>query len=70
MRVRGESGDALAEALAMGVLAQLEGLDDQKVPTAWRVISDAVTGWASEASITSLRERFVEFFPHVPLDHA
>ena len=57
-------GDALAEALAMFVLPQLEGLDQEAAGKALAAMADALRERCSRAGLQELRERFVDLFPH------
>lgn len=65
MRRRQAQGDALAEGIAMYLLAQLEGLDAEGAVRAWRSCAAAIAGWCSDESAAGLRGRFEELFPHV-----
>lgn len=58
--------DALAEAIAMYVLPQLEGLDQDRALTCFTAIW-TLAAPANSATRTELRERFAELFPHVKL---
>jgi len=70
LRRRQASGDGLAEAVAMYVLPQLEGLDEAPALKAYSFLMGAVESWSSTASRYELRERFADLFPHVRLPEA
>ena len=59
--------DALGEALAMYVLPQLEGLDDQGVQHCYKEAMTMIGEACSARGRSELRERFVDLFPHVVL---
>lgn len=63
MRRRQAGGDGLAEALAMFVLPQLEGLHRTDAEGAWRQLNSTLAGWASPQAIDELRARYMELFP-------
>ena len=58
--------DALAEAIAMYVLPQLEGIDQDRAVTCFAAIEILATS-CSPAARKELRERFADLFPHVKL---
>lgn len=60
------ASDALAEAIAMYVLPQLEGLDQDRALTCFAAMWILATS-CSPAARKELRERFVDLFPHVKL---
>ncbi len=62
-RRRQKSGDGLAEALGMFLLAQLEGLGDEKAKAAWKAIRASLADWAQPGAVEELRLRFVDLFP-------
>jgi hypothetical protein len=59
------TGVALAEALSMCLLPQLEGLDQDSAVQARDVMMQALAGWTSLEARTDLHARMVELFPHV-----
>ncbi|NOJ98762.1 AAA domain-containing protein [Corallococcus coralloides] len=63
MRRRSASGDALAEALGMFLLPQLEGLDVERARKVDALFREALTGWTSDAALTELRERCADLWP-------
>jgi MoxR-like ATPase len=67
MRRRGAGGDALAEAFAMFLLPQLEGLDVAPAIDSFRILNRALEG-ASREQRDEFALRFADLFPHVPLD--
>jgi MoxR-like ATPase len=60
------ASDALAEAIAMYVLPQLEGLDQDAAVRAFNAI-DALATTCTHSAREELRERFADLFPHVKL---
>ena len=62
-RRRQRAGDGLAEALGMFLLAQLEGLSDEKARGAWKAIRAALADWTQPSSVEELRQRFIDLFP-------
>lgn len=60
------ASNALAEAIAMYVLPQLEGLDQDNAVRAFASIG-ALAVSCSHSAREELRERFVDLFPHVKL---
>ncbi len=60
-------GDALAEALALLLLPQLEGLDHDGAVRAFEAMDAALAGWTSAEGREELRQRFAEVFPQVAL---
>jgi hypothetical protein len=67
MRRRRQSGDGLAEALAMYLLPQLEGLDPDAAAAVFKKLDGALRDWTSQAAIAGLRERYQEIFPNAKL---
>ena len=65
MRRRQASGDALAEALTMYLLPQLEGLEQAPAVAVRSLLVDALTGWTNAEAIETLRWRYSELFPHL-----
>lgn len=63
MRRRQNGGDGMAEAVAMFLLPQLDGLDRVPAAAAWRTIRTALAGWTSAAALAELAERYRELFP-------
>jgi 5-methylcytosine-specific restriction protein B len=63
----GESavGNAVAEALGMYVLPQLEGLEQDGATRAYGVTMSALGGWTSSEARSELADRFADLFPHV-----
>ena len=63
----GESavGNAVAEALGMYVLPQLEGLEQDGATRAYGVTMSALGGWSSSEARSELADRFADLFPHV-----
>lgn len=61
MRRRQAEHVGMAEALAMYLLPQLEGIEPHKAEALWEALAAAVASQADAASY--LRERFVEIFP-------
>ncbi|WP_437599085.1 AAA family ATPase [Sorangium sp. So ce590] len=64
MRRRQASGDGLAEAMAMYLLPQLEGLPQEPAAKVLRVLLSSLTGWTSSEAAARLRRRYEELFPH------
>ena len=60
------AADALAEAIAMYVLPQLEGLDQERALSCFAAI-DALGATCNSIARAELRDRFVDLFPHVKL---
>jgi MoxR-like ATPase len=67
MRRRRASGDALAEAIGMHLLPQLEGLEQEPATAVLRKLLDALAGWTSADAVASLRVHYRELFPHLKL---
>jgi MoxR-like ATPase len=67
LRRRQAGGDALAEAIGMYLLPQLEGQDQVGAEHSWRTMTSILEGWASEASRTEFQERWTSLFPHIRL---
>lgn len=61
----GAEGVALAEAIEMHLLPQLEGLDRGPADRAWSLLSRTLEPVASANVIAALRARFDELFPHL-----
>jgi 5-methylcytosine-specific restriction protein B len=59
------AGDAIAEAVAMFVLPQLEGLDQEQGQRAHAAIHAALQGTCTQAAAAELRQRFADVLPHV-----
>jgi MoxR-like ATPase len=60
------AADALAEAVAMYVLPQLEGLDQDRALSCFAALA-ALGAACSPSARVELRDRFVDLFPHVKL---
>jgi MoxR-like ATPase len=67
MRRRGAGGDALAEAFAMFLLPQLEGLDAAPAVEVFRTLSRALDGVCSREQRDEFALRFGDLFPQVNL---
>jgi len=67
MRRRDSSGDGLAEALAMYLLPQLEGLDPAAASAVFKKLQSALADWTSDEARRELGSRYQELFPHVKL---
>ncbi len=63
MRRRAASGDALAEALGMFLLPQLEGLDLDSARKVDRLFVSVLTGWTSDDAVEALRARCADLWP-------
>lgn len=63
MRRRRAAGDALAEALGMFLLPQLEGLDLEAAQQVDRLFVSVLAGWTSEEAVQALRARCAELWP-------
>jgi hypothetical protein len=63
LRRRQSGGDGLAEAIAMFLLPQLEGLDRDAAKGAGAAILAALSDWTSEAALAELDARWRELFP-------
>lgn len=61
------AGDAFAEAVAMFLLPQLEGLDQKGGREAYESIAGPLKEAGSLAARRELRERFIEALPHLDL---
>jgi 5-methylcytosine-specific restriction protein B len=70
MRRRRASGDGLAEAMAMYLLPQLEGLEQEQASVVFRKLQDSLTGWTSAEAMALLRVQYQEIFPHMKLPEA
>lgn len=66
-RHRQAGGDGLAEAIALFLLPQLEGLDAGPADEVFGLLRDALKGWTSDEAIMDLCARFREFFPAATL---
>ena len=67
MRRRRTSGDGLAEALAMYLFPQLEGLDQDAAAEVFKKLAVTLDGWTTSEALGALRARYQEIFPHVKL---
>lgn len=67
MRRRGAGGDALAEAFAMFLLPQLEGLDAAPAVDVFRTLNRSLDGVCSREQREEFTLRFGDLFPHVAL---
>lgn len=67
MRRRQNGGDGMAEAVAMFLLPQLDGLDRVPARAAWRAIRAALDAWTSAPAMAELGERYRELFPLIEL---
>jgi MoxR-like ATPase len=65
MRRRQASGDGLAEAIAMYLLPQLEGLEQSPASDVLKLLTIHLDGWTSPEAIARLRRRYQEIFPHL-----
>jgi len=65
MRRRQASGDGLAEAIAMYLLPQLEGLEQQPATRALETLNASLAGWTTSEATSALRRRYQELFPHL-----
>jgi MoxR-like ATPase len=65
MQRRQSEGDALAEAIVLYVLPQLEGLEQEPAVAIYRTITTALTGSAGADVLTELQDRFAEAFPFI-----
>ncbi|MBV9949150.1 MAG: AAA family ATPase, partial [Myxococcales bacterium] len=70
MRRRRASGDALAEAIGMYLLPQLEGLEQEQASGVYRKLQDSLAGWTSGDALAALRDQYREIFPHMKLPEA
>lgn len=64
LRRRQDGGNALAEAVEMYLLSQLEGLDEGPARACWKAIVDALASTATPEALHGLRERWNDLFPH------
>lgn len=62
-RHREAGGDGFAEAVALFLLPQLEGLDADPATQLFQVVIDEIKGWATAGAITALRLRYRDLFP-------
>lgn len=62
-RRRRADGDGLAEAIALFLLPQLEGLDANPASEVFNLLHDELTGWAGDDAMTDLRTRYRDLFP-------
>ncbi|MCB9678211.1 MAG: hypothetical protein H6737_24130 [Alphaproteobacteria bacterium] len=67
LRRRQAGGDAVAEAVGMYLLPQLEGLDQVGAEYCWRTIVAVLEGWCSEEGRRAFQERWDSLFPHIQL---
>ena len=67
LRRRAGGGEAVAEALSLYLLPQLEGLDREPAVRTFELLHEVLTGWAPAESVQSFRARYAELFPHVQL---
>jgi 5-methylcytosine-specific restriction protein B len=65
MRRRKASGDGLAEAIAMYLLPQLEGLEQGPANEVLKILSTSIEGWSTPEASVGLRRRYQELFPHL-----
>jgi hypothetical protein len=65
MRRRGEGANALAEASAMFLLPQLEGLDAAPALEVYRAVNRALHGSCSSQQLQELKQRFDDVFPQM-----
>lgn len=63
-------GDALAEALAMYLLPQLEGLEQEPAIATFKLLCGALSGFTSPRAIEELRGRYTDLFPQLKLPGA
>ena len=63
MRRRAADGDGLAEALAMFLLPQLEGLDQESARKVYELFVSTLRGWTSEEALRELRDRCEDVWP-------
>lgn len=67
LRRRQAGGNAVAEALEMNLLSQLEGLKAAPARDVWTKLESILIGWASEEARRQLRQRFEDLLPHARL---
>ncbi|MEJ7732999.1 MAG: hypothetical protein WKG00_27855, partial [Polyangiaceae bacterium] len=70
MRRRRMSGDGFAEAMAMYLFPQLEGLDADGAAAVFGKLDGALRDWTTTEAHAGLRLRYQELFPHVKLPEA
>ncbi len=63
MRRRRASGDGLAEAMAMYLLPQLEGLEQEQASVVFKKLQDSLTGWTSAGALAVLRTQYWRALP-------
>jgi MoxR-like ATPase len=63
MRRRAAAGDALAEAMAMFLLPQLEGLSQSDAQKVYELFVNTLKGWTSEEALQELRARCEDLWP-------
>ncbi|HEX8703061.1 MAG TPA: AAA family ATPase [Myxococcaceae bacterium] len=63
MRRRAAAGDALAEALGMFLLPQLEGFDPETARNVHALFEASLAGWTSDAARADLRDRCADLWP-------
>lgn len=62
-RRRNVYGDAMAEAIALFLLPQLEGLDAGQADEIFTLLLGELKGWARNEALTELCDRFRDLFP-------
>ncbi|KYF74837.1 hypothetical protein BE11_36865 [Sorangium cellulosum] len=67
LRHRQAGGDGFAEALALFLLPQLEGLDADTAAVIFALLSEALDGWAGYDAKEDLSARFRDLFPSAML---
>jgi hypothetical protein len=70
MRRRQASGDGLAEAMAMFLFPQLEGLEQEGASRMLELLTASLAGWTSAEAVARLRLRYQELFPHLTFKSA
>lgn len=63
LRRRGAPAEGLAEAIAMILLPQLEGLDDEAAAAVWALLAGLLAGWAAPRALAELEAHFRALFP-------
>ncbi|WP_438016915.1 MoxR family ATPase [Sorangium sp. So ce315] len=66
-RRRQADGDGLAEAIALFMLPQLEGLEAEPAARVFGLFRDALAGWAGDEALADLQARYRDLFPAVVL---
>ncbi|RKH74045.1 AAA family ATPase [Corallococcus sp. AB049A] len=69
-RHRDAAGTGFAEALALFLLPQLEGLDTDKALEVFRLLHENTRDWAPPDALAELRARFQDLFPSATLPPA